>query len=427
MLEGSFVADDKFPDVVAALEARGWRRQHAHFPRPQLRWANYARVPWARVAATQIVSHLQHAVVFSQKAELARRLRAYQRRLQQHGGKTDVVDAFYPRTVELGGERAWRELARWAAYSRALTAVGRYARSLQEGEDTAPPGLGMLRCSITFLEAALRDESFFLQGDEECQVDADAEEWSMLTASRTGGAAAASTDELFPLTTIENAGVMDLLQRVRARDPQFLAVRDDGEGEGEGDSVWICKPSNLSQGRGITLIRNLSELTDLLNTPSSEKANTQQQWIVQKYIERPLLLQGGRKFDIRQWVLITALSPDARVYWYRDCYLRFCAQPFSLNAESCRDRYAHLTNYSVQKDFVSGVTSHREVACEDGGSPGITSAFESMWCSNQASDVLRYGTKHQLTSHLSLTRVLSSDSNMDEMCGMGKLSPRCKT
>ena len=48
--------------------------------------------------------------------------------------------------------------------------------------------------------------------------------------------------------------------------------------------------------------------------------------MVQKYIERPLLL-GGRKFDIRAYALAT---PDGRVHMHRACYVRTSSAAFGL-------------------------------------------------------------------------------------------------
>lgn len=63
--------------------------------------------------------------------------------------------------------------------------------------------------------------------------------------------------------------------------------------------MWLVKPANLNQGRGIEIFRKLSQITQFLG---SKPLNSL--WVVQKYIEKPLLYHG-RKFDIRVWVLVT--------------------------------------------------------------------------------------------------------------------------
>lgn len=73
--------------------------------------------------------------------------------------------------------------------------------------------------------------------------------------------------------------------------------------------------------------------------------------MAQKYIENPLCV-SRKKFDIRQWVLITSFEPGMGVWFYEDCYLRFGYHdydPSSAGVSEGGDLYSHLTNNSIIK------------------------------------------------------------------------------
>ena len=53
-----------------------------------------------------------------------------------------------------------------------------------------------------------------------------------------------------------------------------------------------------------------------------------------------------RKFDIRQWVLVTSVAP-LTVWFYSECYLRFCAEDYSLTDIS--NVFCHLSNNCIAR------------------------------------------------------------------------------
>lgn len=67
------------------------------------------------------------------------------------------------------------------------------------------------------------------------------------------------------------------------------------------NNLWILKPSGKSRGRGITVAQSIAEIYQHIRVSDVGKSS---QWVIQKYMENPLTI-AGRKFDIRQWVLIT--------------------------------------------------------------------------------------------------------------------------
>jgi hypothetical protein len=110
------------------------------------------------------------------------------------------------------------------------------------------------------------------------------------------------------------------------------------------NNMWILKPVNSNQGQGIEVFKELSKIKGFMRGKSKGE-----EWIFQKYLERPLLL-WGRKFDIRIWVLVTE---NFDIYIYRNGYIRTSSEPYSTNLQSSgggkSQNMVHLTNFCMQK------------------------------------------------------------------------------
>ena len=88
----------------------------------------------------------------------------------------------------------------------------------------------------------------------------------------------------------------------------------DKEKKKSSRNVWIVKPDEGHCGEDIELFDDIKSLEDYVRD-MTQKCGA----VVQKYVERPMTVEGNRKFDIRAWVCVTS---DFRVGLYREGVLR---------------------------------------------------------------------------------------------------------
>ncbi|XP_030384536.1 tubulin polyglutamylase TTLL4 isoform X2 [Scaptodrosophila lebanonensis] len=126
------------------------------------------------------------------------------------------------------------------------------------------------------------------------------------------------------------------------------------------NTKWIIKPPASARGTGIRVINRWAQIPK------------RRPLIVQKYIERPLLINGS-KFDLRLYVLVTSVNP-LRVYMYHNGLARFASVKYSAKTDTLNDRCMHLTNYSINK-FSSNYSKNEDVnACH-----GHKWTIKSLW------------------------------------------------
>lgn len=170
-------------------------------------------------------------------------------------------------------------------------------------------------------------------------------------------------------------------------------LKRQGEPSAGHRNLWIVKPCVSSRGRGIKVHNNLQEMAAYIKDVQSDQAEKQAKKdegdnmshprckpttvLIQKYIERPLIIHR-RKFDIRQWLMVTSFEP-VQAWIYDGCYLRFSGDDFDLDN---LDDYIHLTNHSVQVTKIKKNRSSWESMLED-----QTSASEIQFLKTQSPSI----------------------------------------
>lgn len=105
------------------------------------------------------------------------------------------------------------------------------------------------------------------------------------------------------------------------------------------EKVWIAKSSSGAKGKDIFISNDIEEIVAFVDEQT-------QGFVVQKYIENPLLLDKNRKFDIRCWVL---LDHTYTIYIFSEGVLRTSSEPYDV--DNLKNITSHLTNHCIQEEY----------------------------------------------------------------------------
>lgn len=116
------------------------------------------------------------------------------------------------------------------------------------------------------------------------------------------------------------------------------------------NTTWIMKPCGKARGIGIFLVNKLSQLKKWSRdskTSNFVPPTSKDTYVISKYIDNPLLI-GGKKFDLRLYVLVTSFRP-LKCYMFKLGFCRFCTVKYNANVSELDNMFVHLTNVSIQK------------------------------------------------------------------------------
>lgn len=115
------------------------------------------------------------------------------------------------------------------------------------------------------------------------------------------------------------------------------------------NAMWIMKPCGRAQGKGIFLVNKLNQLKKWATCSKLpfQTLSLKESYVISKYLDDPLLI-GGKKFDLRIYVLLTSYRP-MKAWLFRTGFARFCHEKYTADITELDNMMIHLTNVAIQK------------------------------------------------------------------------------
>ena len=314
-----FIIEGCYPDLKNSLIERGWvENPDSSSSNFNLLWTRTGKFP-KNLHDWQIINHFPKNIEISAKWNFCENIK----RLK----KTFKVDQniFFPRCFKLSG----RDLEDFEDYFKAIKAacvLKNYVESNVGLYEKIVASIGICKRWVMIIERenAIKEKPISIVLNSE---------WRILNSNSSMDLQIefkkfyAGKTVILPQEILSKA--KETLRRLEQADRQFYLNGTS--------NIWIVKPGKKSRGREIRLFNSIEEIKKYTQNP--------QQWIVQKYIENPLLI-NKKKFDIRQWVLVTNSEP-LTIWIYNSSYLRFSVEDYDVN--DLQNLFVHLTNNSISK------------------------------------------------------------------------------
>ena len=306
-----FIIVGCYPDIRKALKLRGDWHENLDINSPcyDLKWTVRRKdIDFDNLQDHQLCNHFDKSTMITTKDGLSHSLR------NLIWFNSVDIDTFYPRCFDLSDNA---EKEDFFTEFKAMRAEGILKQALAGTKVSKK----VLTTALKVSNKRLRDFDELIDDPHinswELVSDKD---WAILSGPISGN------DDISALLPKADTAASNLSKKF----PQY--------GINGMNNIWILKPAGLSRGRGIECFNIFDEI--------KERLQKEGQWVIQKYIENPLIVMK-KKFDIRQWVLVTCWNP-LTAWFYDKCYLRFGVEDYSI--EDLKNKFVHLTNNSIQKN-----------------------------------------------------------------------------